>query len=89
MKYKKAKLDFVMRALIMLCVILLIIAFFDLIIHSPKQKECFESIAEEYCQEQGNEFYKSSYKSFECLDKREVEEFKFTEQEREDCIIWD
>jgi len=67
-----------------------IIDFVDYIINYSKEIECFQNIAEEYCQERGYKFYETDFKEFRCIENREViGEFGFTEQERETCFVWD
>jgi len=67
-----------------------IIGLINNLLNYEMERECFENIAEEYCQEQGYEFYEINSKEFECFGNRQIiGEFKFTERERETCFVWD
>lgn len=93
-KNKKGKVDLfiiVVSLFFLLILGLLIIGGSNYLLNYQTEKECFEDIAKEYCQEQGDKFYKLNYQiEFECIKGRRVMGiFKFTEQEKEDCFVWD
>ena len=55
------------------------------IIENNISLNCLKEIATEYCEDNEMEFQKNNFLSFKCLDNRQIEEFYFTEKEREKC----